>query len=259
MAMTDEPHVLIVAGSDSSGGAGIARDIETVSAFGLRACLAVTAVTVQTHEGVSHVEPMFPDLVAAQMRAALTANRVGAIKIGMLGGADAIAAVAGVLKEHEGIPVILDPVLAATSGRPLLPVAAISALRRELMPLCALVTPNLDELAILAADTPAADEAMSLAQARRLMEGGAQAVLVKGGHASGPQATDLLLRSGCAPVSFEALRLDGQMRGTGCMLASAVAALMARGEPMEQSIGRAKQYVFDKLAARSKPIRPGRR
>ncbi|UUP15743.1 Hydroxymethylpyrimidine/phosphomethylpyrimidine kinase [Nitratireductor thuwali] len=121
MAMKGDRHVLIVAGSDSSGGAGIARDIETVAACGLRSCLAVTAVTVQTHERVERIERVAPENVAAQMRAALAANDVAAIKIGMLGAGGAVEAVAAVLRDHAAVPVVLDPVIAASSGRALLP------------------------------------------------------------------------------------------------------------------------------------------
>lgn len=121
------PHVLIIAGSDSSGGAGIARDVETVSAFGLRSCLAITAVTVQTYATVERIEPMPPELVAAQMRAAFAANPVAAVKIGMLGTAAAIEAVGAVLASNRQVPVVLDPVLASTSGRVLLEDDAIDA------------------------------------------------------------------------------------------------------------------------------------
>lgn len=118
VAMSAEKHVLIVAGSDSSGGAGIARDVETVSAFGLRSCLAVTAVTVQTHDTVERVEQMPPDLIAAQMRAAFAANAIVAVKIGMLGTADAVDAVASVLASRLPLPVVLDPVWHRVPGAP---------------------------------------------------------------------------------------------------------------------------------------------
>lgn len=239
MALT-LPHVLVVAGSDSSGGAGIARDIETIAAFGLRACLAVTAVTVQTHAAVMKVEPCGAELIEAQMRAALEANRIGAIKIGMLGAAGAVAAVARVLSDHADLPVVLDPVIAASSGKALLADAAIGSLRRDLMPRCALVTPNLPELALLTGCAPARDEAEIGAQAHGLMESGAPALLVKGGHGQGAHAVDFLFRQGRPPVRFEGPRLPGTMRGTGCLLASAIAAGLAGGNDLEAGIAAAK-------------------
>ena len=247
MAVTPDKHVLIVAGSDSSGGAGIARDVETVAAFGLRACLAVTAVTVQTHDTVERVEQMPADLIAAQMRAAFAANAIAAVKIGMLGSADAITAVASVLASRLPLPVVLDPVLASTSGRALLATDAVEILKRRLMPLCTLVTPNLPELALLSDKMMAADEDGIIGQAGPLFESGMPALLVKGGHADGDRSVDLLLRAGKAPVSFEAPRLDVHMRGTGCMLASAIASRLGSGDDLETAIGKAKEYVFEKL------------
>lgn len=243
------PHVLIVAGSDSSGGAGIIRDVETVSAFGLRSSLAVTAVTVQTHARVERIEQMPPDLVAEQMRAAFAANSITAVKIGMLGSAATIDAVASVLASSLPVPVVLDPVLASTSGRALLDDDAIDVLKHKLLPLSALVTPNLPELALLTGQSVASSEHEIVRQARLLLETGVQAVLAKGGHAEGAQSIDLLVQPGNAVRSFGALRLNATLRGTGCMLASAVAAHLALGEPLDMSIDNAKRHVFTRLAA----------
>lgn len=242
------PHVLIVAGSDSSGGAGIARDIETVSAFGLRTCLAVTVVTVQTHAAVEHIEQMPPQLVAAQMRAAFAANAVAAVKIGMLGTASAIQAVGSVLAGHRQVPVILDPVLASTSGRLLLEEDAVDALRRDLMPICRLVTPNLMELAALTGSVLAADDECACRQGEELLKALETAVLVKGGHGRASRSVDVLLQPNRPPARFEAPRLHRGMRGTGCMLSSAIAASVALGTSLQDSVGKAKQFVFDILA-----------
>lgn len=247
MAVMPDRHVLIVAGSDSSGGAGIARDVETVAAFGLRACLTVTAVTVQTHDAVERVEQMPPDLIAAQMRAAFASNAIAAVKIGMLGSSGAINAVASVLASRPPLPVVLDPILASTSGRALLAMDAVEVLKRRLMPFCTLVTPNLPELALLNGEAVATDEAGIVRQAHTLFETGVPALLVKGGHAAGEHSIDRLLRAGKAPVRFEAPRLDARLRGTGCMLASATAAGLALGGDLEAAIGKAKGYVFEKL------------
>lgn len=242
------PCVLIVGGSDSSGGAGIARDIETVAAFGLRSCLAITAVTVQTHAVVERIEQMPPELISAQMRAAFAANPVAAVKIGMLGTAAAIEAVGAVLASNRQVPVVLDPVLASTSGRALLEDSAVDALRRDLMPVCRLVTPNLIELARLNGLAPAPDEETAGLQGEELSRAIRAAVLVKGGHAQGDHAVDVLLQPNHRAIRFEARRLECGMRGTGCMLSSAIAASLALGASLEESVRRAKQHVFDALA-----------
>lgn len=250
MAVT--PHVLVVAGSDSSGGAGLSRDIETIAAFGLRSCVAVTAVTVQTHRAVLHVELVAPDIVAAQISTAIEANPVRAIKIGMLGAAETVEAVSSAIAGHPDIPVVLDPVLVSTSGRALLPQEAIRLLQSRLMPLCRLVTPNLPELSVLTGSPHAEDEAEILRQGAALLKVGPAALLVKGGHATGSVSTDLLLAKDEPVRRFSAARQSGDIRGTGCMLASAVAAGLALGFPLPRSVSDAKQYVFDRLAAASK-------
>ncbi len=238
-------HVLVIAGSDSSGGAGIARDVETLAAFGTKACLAVTAVTVQTHTAVERVELCNPELVEAQMRAALSANVVAAIKIGMLGSRETVERVAAVLRDHAAIPVVLDPVLASSSGRALLSDDAIAVMRKSLMPLCTLVTPNLPELTLLSGGS----EEDEHQQAGDLLEGGVKTLLVKGGHADGPRAVDTLYQAGEPPLRFEGPRLPGTMRGTGCMLASAIAAGLARGDGLEASVRAAKTHLSERWLA----------
>lgn len=239
--------MLVVGGSDSSGGAGIARDIETISSIGVRTCLAVTALTVQTHDAVMEIHPSQPGLVADQMRAALQANEVTAIKIGMLATAEIVVAVAGVLRENPQVPAVFDPVLASTSGRALLEADAVAVIKRDLMPLCRLVTPNLLELALLVGLEPAVDEDGAVCQGQELLAGGLQALLIKGGHATGPRSMDILLGSDQEPIRFDAPRLAGSMRGTGCMLASAIAAHLAKANPLEDSVRKGKLFVFEKL------------
>ncbi|RWF83219.1 hydroxymethylpyrimidine/phosphomethylpyrimidine kinase, partial [Mesorhizobium sp.] len=241
-------HVLVVAGADSSGGAGIVRDVETIAALGPRSCVAVTAVTAQTHRSVDWIEHMPPGLVVAQMRAALAANDVKAIKIGMLGTNGAIEKAAAVLRDHPDIPVVLDPVLASSSGRALIMEDAVAALRNDLMPHCRIVTPNLPELAVLTGSAIAVDEASACRQGEELSRTLSTAVLVKGGHARGNEAVDWLLQPQCPPLRFMAPRLPREMRGTGCMLSSAIAASIALGMSLEEGVRRAKQFVFDALA-----------
>ncbi|RWB21743.1 MAG: hydroxymethylpyrimidine/phosphomethylpyrimidine kinase [Mesorhizobium sp.] len=247
MALNRDPHVLVVGGSDSSGGAGIARDIEMISSIGLRTCLAVTAVTVQTHQAVTAIHHLQPGLVADQMRAALRTNEVSAIKIGMLPAGRVILAVAAVLSENPRIPAVLDPVLASSSGRPLVEPNAIDVMKRDLMPLCRLVTPNLVELAVLTGSELAVSDEDVLRLGRRLLAAGPQALLIKGGHAAGARSTDILLSPNREPVRFDMPRLAGSMRGTGCMLASAIAAHLAKAKSLEDSVRAAKQRVFEKL------------
>ncbi|WP_404935082.1 bifunctional hydroxymethylpyrimidine kinase/phosphomethylpyrimidine kinase [Nitratireductor sp. L15S-10] len=238
-------HVLVIAGSDSSGGAGIARDVETLAAFGIKACLALTAVTVQTHDTVKSVDLCAADLVEAQIRAAFSANPVAAIKIGMLGSCETVKCVAAVLREQAPLPVVLDPVVASSSGRALLSDDAIETMRESLMPLCTLVTPNLPELALLSGGS----EADEHQQARDLLEGGVKTLLVKGGHAEGPRAVDTLYQAGEPPLRFEGPRLPGTMRGTGCMLASAIAAGLARGDGLQASVRAAKTHLSERWLA----------
>lgn len=247
MALRREPHVLVVGGSDSSGGGGIARDIETISSIGVRTCLAVTALTVQTHHAVMEIHSMQPGLVAGQMRAGLQANKVAAIKIGMLATVEIVIAVAGVLRENPQVPAVLDPVLASTSGRALLEAGAIAAMKRDLMPLCRLVTPNLFELALLVGSERAVDEDGVVWQGQELLTAGARALLIKGGHASGPQSTDILLRPDHEPVRFDTPRLAASMRGTGCMLASSIAAHLAKAQSIEYAVRQGKLFVLEKL------------
>lgn len=241
--MSGKPHVLIVAGSDSSGGAGIARDIETIAAYGLRSCTAITAVTVQTHEKAGEIVCIDPSHIGAQIRAARRANHITAIKIGMLGTSGAVRAVSEVLAEFGEIPVVLDPVLTSSSGKPLLENGAIELLNNSLVPLCTLLTPNLEELAILSGLERADCAETASQQAGMLLQSGCRAVLAKGGHAKGSNAIDILYRRGETPVRFETPRIPGTLRGTGCMLSSAIAAGLASEKTLETSIGTAKTYL----------------
>ena len=240
------PHVLAVAGSDSSGGAGIVRDIETLAALGVKASVAITAVTVQTHDHVQHVDAVAPERVAQQMRAALSANPVAAIKIGMLATAATIAAVTAVLGDYPGIPVVLDPVLVSTSGRALLTPDATDSLRR-LFRSCTLITPNLPELSALAASAGTPSSASVDDQARSLLAAGAKAILVKGGHGDGAESIDILFRAEHAGQSFASPRLAATMRGTGCMLASAIAARLALGDTLCVAVAQGKAFVHRML------------
>src|SRR5258708_4284324 len=187
------PIAVTIAGSDSSGGAGIQADLKTFSSLGVYGASVIAALTAQNTKGVTAIHEVPPAFVAAQMDAVFSDLAVGAVKIGMLGNAAVIMAVAAGLDRHQQTNVVLDPVMTATSGRRLLASDAIEALRRELLPRALVVTPNLPEAAALLDAPEAADENEMLDQADRLLALGANAVLMKGGHAGGVESTDLLV------------------------------------------------------------------
>ena len=239
-------RVLAIAGSDSGGGAGIQADIKTITALGGYAATAVTAVTVQNTLGVAAVHPVPPDIVAAQIAAVLDDIGADAIKIGMLGDAAVIDAVAGALTEKAvGIPLVLDPVMVAKGGASLLADSAMDALRR-LLPLASVITPNAPELAALTG-MAVSDQESALMAAARLRESGASAVLAKGGHLPGDPVVDLLL-SEAGPVRLNAARLDTRhTHGTGCTLASALATGLAQGLSLADAARRAQGYVHEAI------------
>lgn len=249
--MRGRPAVLVIAGSDSSGGAGIARDLETLASLGAEALCAITAVTAQTHARVVSVHHIPPQIVRTQMRAALDSSAVRAIKIGMLGTAATVSAVADGLPRDGALPIVLDPVLLASSGGVLLDEAGRAEMRARLFPLVTLLTPNIPEAASLCGAAPAASREALLEQARALLALGPRAVLLKGGHADGSEATDLLLMSQAAPQWLHAPRLEARCRGTGCALASAIAAALAHGRSLAEACREGKQYVNSMLAARA--------
>jgi len=240
MAIAGEITVLIVAGSDSSGGAGLVRDVETVSAFGMKSAAALTAVTAQTHDRVIAIQPLDPSLVTRQMLAALAAENIRAIKIGMLATAETVAEVARVIADHPEIPVVLDPVIASSSGALLLEKQAIALLLQNLLPHCCLVTPNLQELQLLCGMEGELDTG---AMSETLFARGARAVLAKGGHVDSPDCADILYRPHHLPGVFTSERFSGTLRGTGCMLASGIAANLAFGRTLEDAIHGAKRHV----------------
>jgi hydroxymethylpyrimidine/phosphomethylpyrimidine kinase len=238
-------RVLIIAGSDSGGGAGIQADIKTVTALGGYAATAVTALTVQNTEGVAGILDVPADFVAQQIAAVLRDIGADCIKIGMLHRADIIDSVAQALaQEAPGIPVVLDPVMVAKGGHRLLTPDAVEVLRARLVPGAFLVTPNLPEAQALAGG--AIGDAGELA--RRLVAIGPAAALVKGGHASGPIVTDVLLTAGGVAESFGSERIESRnTHGTGCTLASAIATGIAQGRPLRDAVIRARSYVRDAI------------
>lgn len=237
------PIALTIAGSDSSGGAGIQADLKTFSALEVYGASVITALTAQNTLGVDAVHVVPPDFVLAQMRSVAADLRVGAIKVGMLATRGVIEAVAEGLHDFPGIPVVLDPVMVAASGDSLLDPDAVEAIRSILMPAATLITPNIPEAAKLLGEAPARSEYEMGIQALKLREAGAHAVLVKGGHADGDTAVDILFE-GDEPVSFEAPRSKTRnTHGTGCTLSAAIAAELAKGATLVEAVETAKSYV----------------
>ena len=238
---------LTVAGSDSSGGAGIQADLKTFSAFGVYGASVVTALTAQNTLGVQGIHAVPAGFVAAQLESVLSDLDVAAIKTGMLADARIVEAVARALRPVPSIPLIVDPVMVATSGDVLLAPEAVAALKGDLIPLATLITPNLVEAAILLGSARAESEAEMLDQSRALLALGCRAVLLKGGHAQGEAAVDLLADA-TGTERLALARLDTlHTHGTGCTLSAAVAALLGRGATLAEAVRRAKAYVWHGL------------
>ncbi len=237
-------RVLVIAGSDSGGGAGIQADIKAIMAMGGFSATAVTAITAQNTVGVHAVHALPPDLVQAQIEAVLDDIGADAIKTGMLGDAATVRRVAAcVAGSARSIPLVIDPVMVAKGGQPLLAIEALDALREDLLPLAALVTPNLPEAECLLGHpiTDAADAA------RKLIRRGAKAVLVKGGHGEGRDVTDVLADADGVRL-FTMPRIETRhTHGTGCTLASAIAAGLAQGMGLDAAVGRARAYVQEAI------------
>jgi hydroxymethylpyrimidine/phosphomethylpyrimidine kinase len=242
------PAALTIAGSDSGGGAGIQADLKTFSALGVYGASVITALTAQNTLGVQGVMGVPPDFVGAQIDSVLSDIPVKAIKIGMLADSAIIGAVRGGLLRHEPLPVVLDPVMVAASGDPLLREDAVAAIVSELFPLAALVTPNLHEAARLTGEPMAQDEAAMRRQGEMLVRAGAAAVLIKGGHGEGAEALDLMVTAAGATRFIKPRLATRNVHGTGCTLSSAIAAGLAKGLPLIDAVGAAKDYVHEAIA-----------
>ena len=237
------PNLLSIAGSDPSGGAGIQADLKTFSALGCYGMAALTALTAQNTRGVTAVHVPPPEFLTAQLDAVFADVRVDAIKIGMLATGDMVRAVARCLAAHPGLPIVLDPVLVATSGDSLGAPDVVDALAEHLLPLATVVTPNLPEAARLAGVAVPEDEDAMRAAAVAMMARGARAVLVKGGHLAGGDAVDLLVE-GAEIRFFNARRIaTPNTHGTGCTLSSAIACYLGRGLALADAVDAAKSYL----------------
>jgi hydroxymethylpyrimidine/phosphomethylpyrimidine kinase len=280
------PAVLVIAATDSSGGAGLTRDVRVLTDFGVDALCVVTAVTAQSDKKVTAVHHVPPEVIRAQIAAAFATRQIGAIKIGMLGTQATVEAVVAELlavrsssdvSAHMGgqsggsplgasvraegrrqrsglnaslagaIPIVVDPVLVSTSGGMLLDAAGQAALTASLFRIATLVTPNIPEAAALLGEPLAANEADLIRQGEKLLGFGSEAILLKGGHRDGEEAVDLLI-SGASIERIASKRVVGSCRGTGCALASGIAAGLAAGNSLGEACRAAKHYVAAMLA-----------
>ena len=250
--MSDAPlnafrgRVLVIAGSDSGGGAGIQADIKTITALGGYAATAITAVTIQNTLGVTGVHPIPLDVIAAQARAVLDDIGADAIKTGMLGDAAVVETVAAAIDHAGKIPAVVDPVMIAKGGAPLLAEAAIGAVKALMIPRAALLTPNAPEAAALTGLVVETTDDLRRA-GEALLALGAKAVLMKGGHVPGERVVDVLMTTE-GETTFEGERIETRhTHGTGCTLASACATGLAQGLPLREAVARAWNYVHEAM------------
>jgi len=243
------PIALTIAGSDSSGGAGIQADLKTFAALGVYGASVITALTAQNTQGVSGIHQVPAEFVTAQIDAVFSDLAVGAVKIGMVAQLDNIDAIAAGLKRWSPKHVVLDPVMVATSGDRLLASEAIEALRSKLIPCASIITPNLPEAAALLGEPVAESEAAVEHQGKRLLAMGCRAVLIKGGHGEGAESIDYLID----PQGTRALAAPRiatkNTHGTGCSLSSAIAAGLAKGEGLETAVRNAKAWISAAISA----------
>jgi hydroxymethylpyrimidine/phosphomethylpyrimidine kinase len=243
------PIALTIAGSDSSGGAGIQADLKTFAALGVYGASVITALTAQNTSGVSGIHQVPAEFVTAQIDAVFSDLAVGAVKIGMVAQPASIDAIVAGLTRWSPKHVVLDPVMVATSGDRLLATEAVEALRTKLIPLASVITPNLPEAAALLDEAVATDEAAVASQGKRLLAMGCRAVLIKGGHGQGAESTDYLIDAN-GPTVLAAPRIATQnTHGTGCSLSSAIAAGLAKGDGMETAVRNAKAWISAAIAA----------
>ncbi|WP_116081820.1 bifunctional hydroxymethylpyrimidine kinase/phosphomethylpyrimidine kinase [Tropicimonas sp. IMCC34011] len=244
------PHAsaMTIAGSDSGGGAGIQADLKAFSALGVYGTSAITAITAQNTRGVFAVEPVSPATVSAQIAAVLDDIPPAAIKIGMLASPEIVAAVAAAIADYDG-PVVLDPVMVAKSGDALLSEDAEAALIEMLIPRAHVLTPNLPEAARLLGRAPARGADETVGQGLALLDLGAQAVVMKGGHADGPTCIDRLVTAS-GVIAMEQPRLATRnTHGTGCTLSSAIAAELAKGAGVAAAVQRAQAWLHGAIRA----------
>lgn len=235
--------VLTIAGSDSGGGAGIQADLKTFAALGCFGTSAVTAITVQNTLGITAIHVVPPAIVQSQITAVMDDINPAAVKIGMLPDAETVSIVAETLSKYKGIPIIVDPVVKGTSGADLANKESVQAMKLQLFPIATLITPNLDEAALLTGNKIDSLDSMQTV-AEQLLSFGSKAVLVKGGHLTGPVLYNVYANQNGETRTFSyPYIVSPNTHGTGCTLASAIAAHIARGESLQYAIAAAGNYV----------------
>lgn len=237
------PVVLTIAGSDSSGGAGIQADIKTCSALGVYGASAITSVTAQNTLGVRGIQAISPDILKGQIEAVFDDITVDAVKIGMLHNKEAVQIVADAIDRYHPPYVVLDPVMISTSGSKLMEEDAIEAVITHLFPRITLLTPNIDEAAYLSGISIVSEEDMT-GVASKLMRMGCHSVLIKGGHLKGEKMSDILYQPNELPLQFTTPTIHTiNTHGTGCSLSAAIAACLAKKQSIENAVETAKNYV----------------
>ncbi|MFC6999686.1 bifunctional hydroxymethylpyrimidine kinase/phosphomethylpyrimidine kinase [Rufibacter roseus] len=240
------PAVLTIAGSDSGGGAGIQADLKTFSALGCFGTSAITAITVQNTRGVTGIHSIPTEVVQGQIKAVMEDIKPAAIKIGMVHSPELVQAIAEVLRQYQ-VPVVLDPVMVATSGDKLMQDETISLLQQVLFPLALVATPNLDEANILSDLEIRNVDEMKIA-AQKILQTGCGSVLLKGGHLQGPRLYDVYQPQHGEVQVFESEAIQSQnTHGTGCTLSSAIAAYLSLGFPITHAIAQARAYVYEAI------------
>jgi hydroxymethylpyrimidine/phosphomethylpyrimidine kinase len=254
MPLPPLPAVLVFAGTDPTGGAGLQADVLTLSSLGCHPLSVVTAVTVQDTVGVDDYLPIDPEWIADQARGVLEDMPVAAIKIGMIGSVEAVAAIAEVVSDYPDIPLILDPVLSSGRGDPLANEELLEAMRDLLLPQTTVLTPNSIEARRLAEDLDEENDDPDLDEcARRLLDLGCEYVLVTGAHEQGAQVSNTLYNAQGVVHRINWDRLPGAYHGSGCTLASAVAALLALGQDVADAAREAQEYTYQTLKNAYRP------
>ncbi len=245
------PIALSIAGSDSSGGAGIQADLKTFSSLGVYGTTAITAITAQNTQGVHSQLAIAPQMVYDQIIAVMEDLNPSVVKIGMLSNSEIVCAVAEALSQYQ-LPIILDPVIVSSSGHRLLSVEAQESLKERLLPLSTLVTPNIPEMEALTSVTLSTYKDKERA-AHYLIELGTKAILLKGGHEEGDTKSDILFsasQTGIRSTTFSSQTIHTKnIHGTGCTLSAAIAAFVAKGESINEAIAKAKSYITDAIRA----------
>lgn len=243
------PVVLSIAGSDSSGGAGIQADIKTSAALGVYAATAITAITAQNTQGVHSQMAISPELVYDQIVAVIEDLHPSYIKIGMLSNSRVVEAVAAALSRYS-LPIILDPVIVSSTGHRLLSIDAQEVVKRRLLPMSMLITPNIPEMEALT-NTSISTHEHKIEAAKHLLSLGAQAILLKGGHEKGDTKSDILFRQSPSGIETQLFTSDTittrNTHGTGCTLSAAIAAFMARGYGLAEAVAEAKSFITEAI------------